>query len=74
VESRVGSYKRLLSCSRSQARQGRAREGLERTQRRLGERKRSKKAKVGLRISFSIALIMISPLYLSFCCIRNMFE
>jgi hypothetical protein len=27
-----------------------------------------------LRISFSIAHIMISPLYLSFYCIRNMFE
>ena len=45
-----------------------------RAKERLGERKRSEKAKVGLRISFSIAHIMISPLYLSFYCIRNMFE
>ena len=74
VESQVGRYKRQFACSRRQARQGRARERLERAKGRLGERKRSEKAKVGLRISFNIAFIMISPLYLYLCCIRNMFE
>jgi hypothetical protein len=70
----IGALKGGFSCSRRQARQGRARERLERSKRRLGERKRSEKAKVGLRISFSIARIMISPLYLSFYCFENMFE
>ena len=74
IESRDWSLKRCISCSRRQVRLGRAGEKLGRAKERLGEEKRSEKAKVGLRISFSIAHIMISPLYLSFYCIRNMFE
>src|ERR1035438_253165 len=70
----IGALKGAFSCSRRQVRLGRAGEKLERAKERLGEEKRSEKAKVGLRISFSIAHIMISPLYLSFYCIRNMFE
>ena len=53
---------------------GEQEKGLEEAKERLGERKRSEKAKVGLRISFYIAFIMISHLYLSFCCIENMLE
>ena len=72
----IGALKGCLSCSRRQARQGRTGEELGRAKERLGERKRSEKAKVGLRISFSITSIMISPLYLYLYlyCIRNMFE
>ena len=66
--------KKAVFLFQKEARQGRARKELERTKRKLGERRRSEKAKVGLRISFSIAPIMISPLYLSFCCIKNMLE